>query len=385
MACSKTEGKPDSAAASEPAVPAAIDTTVPTILGIAANRTPGAAGWCMLSAHRDVWVGRPIKIVWTSQRKIIETKVGDTIPACPGPEATPGAKAYDLTFGQQIPPLDGTPAIVLRNDVWGNVGRNLVADFDLDGDQLKDTITTCTNGSVARFRMVYAGATPRRPWTHEMPYTSLDEPLCADANVPPPDPNAPSFHPSAALLPPTYQPPYGSEWMALRTINEQQSIVKTPVLPMSAGTTCSNGQEGKRLVATAALQGYEFLFFNLPLKEGPVEKAERDYHGTATSSDSVIMTMRGKRVTMRREPFGVNGFRVTAEVGASVFPLFETPTSEYGKSQIYWAGDLDGDRDIDFILNAHAKNWQRGLQLYLSSQRTFLSWPVAATYTERPC
>jgi hypothetical protein len=68
-----------------------------------------------------------------------------------------------------------------------------------------------------------------------------------------------------------------------------------------------------------------------------------------------------------------------------VYTLFETPSSDLGRSNVAWAGDLDRDGEIDFILHAQARNWQSGLQLHLSKQRTALSWPATATYLEHPC
>ena len=377
--------KPDTTVVTE-TVPPVIDTTVPTILGVAANRTPGAAGWCMLSSHRDVWVGRPVKVVFTAAHKIMDTKVGDTIPGCPGAEPTPGARAYELTFANQAP-VEGLPAIVLRNDVWGNIEKDLSATFDLDGDQKFDTITVCTNGSVARFRMVYAGDVPRRPWKHELPYTSLDDPRCADAPAVAEDPNAPQMQMAYAVFPESYQPPYGLMWMALRTNDTGSTLVSTPVLPMVAERACRNGSaNGKRLLAAASPEGYTAIFLHVPgLTEGRVERAEIDDFGGTMRADSVHLTMKNRRVTIRREPFGSTGFRMTADVGGTVYTLFETPTSDLGRSNVSWAGDLDRDGEIDFILHAQARNWQTGLQLYLSTQRSALSWPSAATYLERPC
>ena len=388
LACSgkADDASPDSAA--EAPVPPAIDTTVPTILGVAINRTPGAAGWCMLSSHRDVWVGRPIKVVFTAARKIHNTKVGDTIPACPGPEVTPGAKAYELTFENE-PPVEGFPAIVLRNDVWGNIGKDLTATFDLDGDQKFDTITVCTTGSVARFHMVYAGEVPRRPWKHELPYGSADEPLCPDAAAAaaPADENAPVMHMAWATLPSTYQPPYGEMWYALSVSDAGSQILKTPVLPMTAEGSCKGGgRNGKRLVAAAAPQGYNALLLRVPgITEGKVEQADKQYFGGTLTTDSVQVTLKGQTVMVRREPMGTTGFRITAQVGPSFYTLFETPTSDIGRHSVNWAGDMDRDGEIDFILLAHPRNWQTGMQLHLSSQRTDLVWPPAATFLERAC
>jgi hypothetical protein len=159
------------------------------------------------------------------------------------------------------------------------------------------------------------------------------------------------------------------------------------VLPMVQEGGCRNGQSnGKRLLAAAAPEGYTAMFLNLPaLTEGSVERAQINSFGGSMMADSVYLALKGDRVYIRREPIGTTGFRVTAQVGASMYTLFETPTSELGRSAVRWAGDLDRDGAIDFILVAHQRNWQSGSQLHLSSQRTELAWPASATFLHRPC
>ena len=390
VACSE---KPAEKAAAAPPVKPLVDTSVPTIFGVAVNRTPGSSDWCLITSRPEVGTGRLVKVLFTSQRDVGEGKLGKPYASCTGPDTVPGAFAWGIDFKYPVP-TNTFPGIVLRDDVWGNVNQGPYADYDLNGDNLRDTITICTNGTVARFRMKWAGDVPRRGWTHELPYTGLEQPNCPDAAPPvaavDTQPAGIMFV-SQATVGPRYELPYDREWLVLRTQElgdetRRSELLKTTVLPMKQGSCKIGVGDTRRLIASASPSYYIALLSAIPgLTEGVVESAERRHFGPGSIADSIRLTMKDRTLLLRRETVGVNGFRIMAETDGAIIRLYEAASSEYGRFSVAWAGDLDRDGDIDVVYTAQPNNWQDASYLLLSGQRTRLAWPNAASWRQEAC
>ena len=106
-------------------------------------------------------------------------------------------------------------------------------------------------------------------------------------------------------------------------------------------------------------------------EEAPFDEARTPAHATRPTRwgpSRVELRLGGAISEIVREPLGNGGFRLVlrARGGGSDVTLFETPEADDGHWSLLWSGDLDGDGQLDLVLQASDHYNVREVRVHLS-------------------